>query len=356
MAITFDEGLCSIPAYPKADVYGAPEGVIILSSNENPYPPSKKVIASIFDGLSSLNRYPEGEGRVRLLIAERFAIEQDNIVLGNGSNEIIELVLKALRHRERGDVIVPHPSFPFYAIAARAHGYNVKACPLKGTKIDLDKVSELIDEKTRIIFLNNPHNPTGTILGKNEFVRFLEGLPEEILVVIDEAYAEFVESEDFPKAASYINTFPVFALRTFSKAFGLAGLRIGYGIGSKEVVSFLSRVRQPFSVNSLAIRAACAALEDEAHFERVVKSVIKGRRYLSRWLAELGIEFVKSEANFLLVKLGDEAERIQKELLNRNLAVRWMGAYGLGAYVRVTVGRAEENKVFIDTLRELLQR
>lgn len=293
---------------------------------------------------------------MKSLIASRFSLVTDNIVLGNGSNEVIELVLKALRSRDRDEVIVPYPSFPFYGIAARAHGYCVKTCPLKGTHIDLSSIGGLVSERTRIVFLNNPHNPTGTIIGRDEFISFLRHLPEEVLVVVDEAYAEFVDNDDFPRAADYVDQFPVIALRTFSKAFGLAGLRVGYGIGNREIVSFLSRVRQPFSINSLAIRAASAAIEDRYHLEMVVKRVREGRRYICRRLSELKIEFVNSEANFLLVRLGKEAQRLQRELLKRNLAVRWMGAYGLDEYVRVTVGTREENEIFVRTLKELVER
>ena len=212
-----------------------------------------------------MNRYPESESELKGLLAAKYGLKPQNVLIGNGSNEMIETALRALKLDGRTEVLVTEPSFAFYRIAATIYGYDVASVPLDSLRLDLRRVAEAINEKTRVIFLCNPNNPTGTIFDDEAFAAFLASLPPEVLVVVDEAYAEFADSSLFPRSVSYIDRYPVLVLRTFSKAYGLAGLRVGYGIAEESLVSFLERTKQPFSVNMMALIAARAALSDERH-------------------------------------------------------------------------------------------
>jgi histidinol-phosphate aminotransferase len=351
MKLTIHEDVKKIPYYPKAMMYGFDEGWVRLSSNENPFPPSPKVFSRILDALFYTNRYPGGEPELKGAIAKKFGTRPEQVLIGNGSNELIEMTLKAMKHEKKNRIIISDPSFAFYAIAAQIYGYEVHKVPLVDMHVDLGLISRQTDETTRVIFLNNPLNPTGTIFVQEEFENFLNTVPPEVLVVVDEAYAEFVESVQFPHTIKSIAERPVLVLRTFSKAYGLAGLRIGYGIGEASLIAFLERTKQPFSVNMMALIAAQAALSDGAYLKKVLRNNRNGMLFFSKALKELSVEFIPSEANFLLVKLGKEAEGITKRLFDEKVIVRWMGAYGLPDFIRVSVGRMNENKRFIETLR-----
>jgi histidinol-phosphate aminotransferase len=211
-----------------------------------------------------------------------------------------------------------------------------------------------LDERTRIVFLCNPNNPTGTIFDDRSFLSFLKSLPPEILVVIDEAYAEFSDNKRFPRSIRYIEEYPLLVLRTFSKAYGLAGLRVGYGMGEESLVSFIERTKQPFSVNMMALNAAKAALSDEHHLNKVLDNNRKGRLYLYDSLGALGLDFYQTEANFVLVRVGPDAEAVAKRMFEKKIVIRWLGGYGLTDYVRVTVGTMEENRRFIETLKKVV--
>jgi len=220
--------------------------------------------------------------------------------------------------------------------------------------VDLKALRDLIDEKTRVIFLNNPLNPTGTIFEEKEFDAFIRSIPDDILIVVDEAYAEFAESEAFPKSLKYIDDFPVVVFRTFSKAYGLAGLRVGYGLGERSLMSFMERKKQPFSVNMVALIAARAALSDNDYLKKVLENNRKGKHFYYDILKKLNLEYVPTEANFLLIKLGPAAEAITKKLFDKQVLVGFMAAYGLPDYIRVTIGTMEENNRFIEALKKVL--
>ncbi|HPP05818.1 MAG TPA: histidinol-phosphate transaminase [Syntrophorhabdaceae bacterium] len=350
-----EKEITEIPHYPKAMMYGDAEGWVRLASNENPYPPSKSVLEAILDNLFGIGRYPGGEYELKESIALKFNIKANQVVLGDGSDEIIEMILKALRHKEKNEVIVTEPCFPFYAIASKIYGYSLKKVPLKDMKTDLNRIKDAIDSKTRIIFLNNPLNPTGTIFKEAEFEDFIKEIPQNILVAVDEAYGEFAEDRDFPQSIRYTEKYPVLVLKTFSKAYALAGLRIGYCIGDASLISYLERTRQPFSINSMALVAARAALSDEGFLKKVLKNNRAGKAFFYEFFDSLSLEYVPSEANFILVRLGHDAESITKKLFEEKILVRWMGAYGLPEYIRVTIGNQEENKRFIEALRRLLR-
>jgi histidinol-phosphate aminotransferase len=354
VTISIDSAIRNIPFYPKAALYGADAGWTRLSSNENPYPPSPKVISSLVDALLDINRYPESEFELKSLIAQKYGIRPQNVLIGNGSNELIETSLKAMRTNGTKDVVIPEPSFAFYHIAAGIYGYQARSVPLKSLDLDLDLVTRNIDERTRVIFLNNPNNPTGTIFHDDAFRSFLDSLPPDILVVLDEAYADFSDSPSFPRSISYVDEHPVLVLRTFSKAYGLAGLRVGYGIGEENLISYLERTKQPFSVNMMALIAAKAALGDEDHLRKVLDNNRKGKEYLYDALNELSLRFRASQANFVLIKIGPRAEEVTKRLFEKKILVRWLGGYGLTEYIRVTIGTMDENRAFVEALKKVI--
>lgn len=351
MKITVDKNIREIPYYPKAMLYGMEEGWVRLASNENPLPPSPRVISSISEALLFLNRYPGGEQELKVSLSRRYGVEPEQVVLGNGSDELIEMILRAMKTRGRDRVIISHPAFPFYSIASKIYGYETIGVPIRDMKTDLDSMLDAIDERTRVIFLNNPLNPTGTIFEEKPFLNFLEKIPDDILVVVDEAYAEFAESGQFPQSYRYVDQYPLVTLRTFSKAYALAGLRVGYSISEPSLASFFERTRQPFSMNTLALVAAGVALDDQEYLKKVLDNNVKGKEFFCAAFKEMSIPFVPSEANFLLIRIGDGAEEITKRLFAEKILARWMGAYNLPEYIRVSVGKPDENKRFIEALK-----
>jgi len=354
MKLVIHDNIKKIPYYPKAMMYGMEDGWIRLASNENPFPPSAMVLSSIVDAITSVNRYPGGEAELKTTVAIHYGVSPEQVVFGDGSDELIEMVLKTMKYDGKNKVVISDPSFAFYSIASMIYGYEVCRVPLVDMKVDLNTIREAIDEHTRIVFLNNPLNPTGTIFENKDFEKFLREIPPDILVVADEAYAEFAESKQFPRSVEYVNDFPLLVLRTFSKAYGLAGLRIGYGIAEESLISYLERTKQPFSVNMVALVGAHAALKDTAYLKKILNNNKKGKRFLYDALKEIPVNFIPTEANFILVKIGKKAEDIVKKLFGKQILVRWMGAYNLPDYIRVTIGRMEENEKFIEVLRKLM--
>jgi len=352
--LSISDSVKNIPYYPKAMMYGHEDGWIRLSSNENPYPPSEKVMESILDALFALNRYPGGEKELKDDLAARYGLAGGNFLIGNGSNELIEMSFRAMKNDLRNGAVITESSFAFYDIAARIYGYETKKVPLSGMRTDLAALAAAIDENTRIVFLNNPMNPTGTIFEEKEFERFIGSLPRDVLVVVDEAYAEFAESRKFPKTTAYIEDFPVLILRTFSKAYGLAGLRVGYGIAGSSLASFLERTKQPFSVNLIALIAARAALSDETYLQKVLSGIGLTKVFYYNALKEMSLEYVPTEANFVLVRVGNKAEEITKKLFDRKVLVRFMGAYGLPDHIRISFGTPYENTRCIEELKRII--
>ena len=326
---------------------------IKLASNENPLGPSPMAIEAIKNAMLRLNRYPDGSGHDLIRkISDHIGVSPRHIVLGNGSDEIIGML--AFAFLQPGDeAVLPNPSFLMYDIMARGAGAVPVFVPLTSLSIDLDLILERITPKTRIIFLCNPNNPTGTIIIKNDFDAFIKEIPEDIIVVMDEAYIEFVRDQNCAVGYEYMdNKTPLVILRTFSKVYGLAGLRIGYGIMPAAIADILNRIRLPFNANSLAQVGACAALEDKGFIEKVVSLIHEGLDFLYDALDRRGIKYFPTQSNFFLIDVRKDADDIYENMLRQGVIVRSMKSYGYPNYIRVNVGLREENIRFLQALEK----
>ena len=255
---------------------------------------------------------------------------------------------------EGDEVVVAEPTFMIYEIASKIQGARVKKIPTRYFKYDLKAMKDAINKNTRLCFIANPDNPNGTYVTKYELEEFLKGLPEELLVFIDEAYFDFVEEKDYPNGADYISMGNVIATRSFSKSYGLAGLRIGYGISSQEIIKYMESVREPFNVNSAAQAGALSALKDKEFLSKTKKLVREGKKFLYSEFKQLGLKYIPSVTNFILVDIGKDTDQICKKLLKKGIIVRDMNAWGLDAFMRVTVGLEKENRRFIKELKGII--
>ena len=325
---------------------------IKLASNENPLGPSPRAVAALRDAADEIHRYPDGASfALRARLARDLGVAEDQLVFGCGADEILELVAKTLIGPD-DEVVHGWPSFAMYPIVIKGMGGRSVAVPLRGDLVhDLDAMLEEITERTRVVMLCNPNNPTGTSVGAEAFDRFVDALPEDVVLAVDEAYFEFVRRPDFPDALSRTASRPgTLVLRTFSKVYGLAGLRIGYGVADSELASYLERARHPFNVNRLAEVAALAALDDEEHVRRTLELNASGIEYLTAELDRLGVETWPTDANFLLARTGPG---VVDPLLAKGVIVRPMGGFGLTEHVRVSIGLPEENERFVKALAEI---
>ena len=342
------------PGKPIEEVereYGIKDS-IKLASNENPLGPSPKAVAALRERLHLLHLYPDGDCfYLRHGLAAKLGVSADQLIFGNGSNEIIELAVRTFL-RPGDEAVMAHQAFVIYRLVVQAAGGCPKVVPLRDFTHDLEAMARAVNPRTRILFLANPNNPTGTIYRRREWESFLAQLAPEILLVVDEAYFEYVAEPDYPNSLLYHREGrALLTLRTFSKLYGLAGLRIGYGIGDREMIDLMHRVRQPFNVNAAAQWAALAALEDREHVQRTLEVNRQGMDYLAREIARLGLVFIPSQANFLLVRVG-RARAVYEGLLRRGVIVRSMEGYDFPEYVRVTIGTMEENRRLIQELKQ----
>ncbi len=334
------------------------EGSIKLASNESPLGPSRRAIEAIFREAEELNRYPDGSSYyLREALTATLGVEGSQLLFGAGSDELLEILVKTFLG-PGDEVVYPWPSFAMYPIVTRGMGGQPVPVELDADyRTDVDRVLGAIGERTRFVFLANPNNPTGTTIGRDEFERLLEGVPDHVILVSDEAYYEYVRRPDFPQTVPWIAEHPTLVvLRTMSKVHGLAGLRVGYAIGDPELVGYLERARHPFNVSSMAQTAALAALGDREHLERVRELTHEGLARLEKGFRELGLVYVPSDANFVLVDVGCDAEHVYGQLLGRGVITRPLAAFGLGRHLRITAGLPEENERVLAALRQVLGR
>ena len=327
---------------------------IKLASNENPVGPSPLALETIRDSFHDINRYPDGAGYyLKKVLAEKLSasgsISEDELILGNGSNELINIAARTFM-QDGDEAVMAVPSFIVYSMAVKSVGGQAVQVPLKKHTHDLEAMAQALTPRTKIIFIANPNNPTGTINRKSEFERMMEKVPENILVVLDEAYYEYVSAPDYAESMQYLHSIKnVLILRTFSKIYGLAGLRIGYGIAKKEILDHMNRLREPFNTNMLAQRAATAALKDAEHVAHSRKVNEAGKKYLYKELGSLGVKYVPTETNFVYIPV-KKAMDIYEGLMKLGVIIRPMAPDA----IRVTIGLPEENKRFIETFKTVI--
>ncbi len=350
--------ICDVPVYepgrPIEEVARElglkPQNVIKLASNENALGPSPKAVVAMRSALKTAHLYPDGNGfYLRRALAKKLGVEKENIILGCGSNEVIEFLYHTFV-APGDEVVAGNRAFVIYAIMAKMFQSRCVEVPFRDLHThDLDAMREAITAKTKLVFVANPNNPSGTCVSNAALDRFIRSLPPHVVCVLDEAYYEFLD--DPPPSIAYAMNRNVVVLRTFSKIVGLAGLRIGYGVAQKDCIALMQRVRQPFNVNAVALAGALAAVSDPEHIRNTKRMTRQGLRYLYREFDRLKLEYVPSAANFVLVRVGDGATVFQA-LQQRGVIVRPVGGYKLPEWIRVTVGLPEENRRFIRALSQ----
>jgi histidinol-phosphate aminotransferase len=351
------------PGKPLSELereYGI-RNAVKLASNENPLGPSQRVLDALQAGFKDLARYPDGNGfELKAALARKYAVPHNWITLGNGSNDVLELVARAFLSPQTAAVFSAH-AFAVYPIVTQAIGARSIVAPAhdgsRGPRFghDLEALGAAIDADTRVVFIANPNNPTGTWLGGQALRGFLEQVPDTVMVVVDEAYFEYVSEPDYPDALEWLSDFPnLLVTRTFSKAYGLASLRVGYGISQPGLADMLNRVRQPFNVNSFAQVAAVAALADSDHLQRSVQVNQQGLQQLTEGLRDLQLGFIPSVGNFIAVDVGQPAAGVYDRLLREGVIVRPVENYAMPGYLRISVGLESENRRCLEALGRVL--
>ncbi|MBT8142207.1 MAG: histidinol-phosphate transaminase [Gammaproteobacteria bacterium] len=338
------------------------EQIVKLASNENPLGPSDRVKSAVIAALDEQARYPDASGfELKDQLAEKHGLNPNQITLGNGSNDVLVLLAQAFLTPQHNSVFSQY-AFAVYPIATKAVNAEARiasANPVSHSQPlghDLKAMAELVDENTRLIFIANPNNPTGTWIDSAELEAFVANVPDTALVVVDEAYTEYVTDQDIPDTSKWLSKYPNLVVsKTFSKAYGLAGFRVGYCLSHPDVADLLNRIRPPFNVNSLALVAAQTALQDEDYLQRSVELNETGKAYLSRELKALGLTVIPSATNFLLVDMGEEASGLNRQLLEAGVIVRPVGNYGLPNHLRVSIGLKQENEFFVQALQKILK-
>jgi len=328
--------------------------IVKLASNENPLGASKRV-REILKQTQDVSRYPDGNGHtLKAALAKRHGVSVEQITLGNGSNDVLELVARAVVTSEH-EVIFSEHAFAVYPLVAQAIGAKSVVIPALAWGHDLEAMAAAISENTRLLFIANPNNPTGTWLKKDKLRKLVEAVPENVIVVVDEAYFEYVVEPDYPNCIALLNDFPnIVVTRTFSKAHGLAGLRVGYAVSHPDLADLMNRVRQPFNVNSLALLAAETALADSDHIEQSIRLNQSGMQQLADSFENLGLHYIPSVANFICVDLQQPGTEVFNKLLHEGVIVRPIDIYGMPNHLRITIGLEEENDKFIKALTKVL--
>lgn len=331
------------------------EKVIKLASNENPLGPAPEVIETMQEAVKGVSIYPDGYAfKLRQRLSQKLGVDEEQLIFGNGSDELLAMLAQAFLTAGE-EVIMGGTTFSEYRFAGNLMGAKVTPIPLADYRHDLTAMAEAISEATKMVFVCNPNNPTGTIVAKEEVEQFLEQVPEDVLVVFDEAYYEYVTSEQYPETINYLADYDnVIILRTFSKAYGLAGLRIGYGIASPQIIDYWSRVKQPFNVDAVAQKAALAALEAEEHLTKTLAYNNQGKEYFYQQFEEMGLEYVPTESNFIMVDVARDNEEVFEEMMEQGIIIRSLDSFGYDSKIRVTVGLPEENQACIQALKRVL--
>ncbi|MCS0583915.1 histidinol-phosphate transaminase [Massilia pinisoli] len=347
------------PISEVAREFGLDEANIVkLASNENPFGVPESAKAAMAAAAAELGRYPDANGfELKAALAKRYDVPADWITLGNGSNDILEIAAHAFVQKGQA-VVYSQYSFAVYALATQGVGARGIVVPAKAYGHDLDAMADAIDPDTRLVYIANPNNPTGTFIPAAEIEAFLAKVPSSVVVVLDEAYNEYLEPKDQFESTQWVRKYPnLIVSRTFSKAYGLAGLRVGFAIAQPAVTDLMNRIRQPFNVNSLAQAAAIAALNDKAFLQKGFENNRAGYQQLTQAFEELGLEYVPSHGNFVLVKVGEDDDagaRVNVALLKQGVIVRPVGAYGLPQWLRISIGLPEENARFVEALKKAL--
>jgi histidinol-phosphate aminotransferase len=347
------------PIAEVAREFGLDEASIVkLASNENPFGVPQSSQRAMAAAAAELGRYPDANGfELKAALSARYEVPADWITLGNGSNDILEIAAHAFVQRGES-VVFSQYSFAVYALATQGVGGRAIVVPARGYGHDLDAMAAAIEPDTRLVYIANPNNPTGTFIPAEQIADFLDRVPANVIVVLDEAYNEYLAPEHQFESAQWVRNYPNLVVsRTFSKAYGLAGLRVGFAIAQPAVTDLMNRIRQPFNVNSLAQAAAIAALNDKAFLEQGAENNAQGYRQLTAAFDELGLEYVPSFGNFVLVRVGQDdgaGARVNLALLKQGVIVRPVGNYGLPQWLRISIGLPEENARFIEALKKAL--
>lgn len=329
--------------------------IIKLASNENPLGPGKKAVEAIQKALPELALYPDGSGfHLKQALATKYAVDASQITLGNGSNEILELVARAFLTPDC-DVVFSQHAFAVYPLVTQAVGATAVVVPAKDYGHDLQAMAQAITPKTRLVFIANPNNPTGTLLPQADVERFIAALPDTVVCVLDEAYFEFVSQTEAVNSIAWLKKFPnLIITRTFSKAYGLAGLRVGYSLSCPEIADILNRVRQPFNNNTLALVAAEAALADDEHLHNTITNNSQGMQQLTDGFKALGLQWIPSAGNFVSVDVGREGMPVYDALLHKGVIVRPVANYEMPNFLRISIGTPAENALFLQALSQVL--
>jgi histidinol-phosphate aminotransferase len=347
------------PIAEVAREFGLDEADIVkLASNENPFGVPESSKQAMAKAAADLGRYPDANGfELKAALSARYDVPAEWITLGNGSNDILELAVRAFVQQGQA-VVYSQYSFAVYALATQGAGARAIVVPAREFGHDLDAIAAAIDADTRLVFIANPNNPTGTFIPAAQIEAFLDKVPAHVVVVLDEAYNEYLAPQHQFESAQWVRKYPnLIVSRTFSKAYGLAGLRVGFGIAQPAITDLMNRIRQPFNVNSMAQAAAIAALNDKAFLEKGARNNAEGYKQLTAAFDELGLEYVPSFGNFVLVRVGDDdnaGARVNVALLKQGVIVRPVGNYGLPQWLRISIGLPEENARFIEALKKAL--
>ncbi|HKG23287.1 MAG TPA: histidinol-phosphate transaminase [Blastocatellia bacterium] len=332
------------PAKPDA-------GLARLAFNENPAGPSPLSLEAVRQALSTLHRYPDSRGtELKEALAHKHGVRSDNLILGQGASEVLELIARAFIC-PGDEVIFPDPTFPWYRLLGQLNAADNISVPLKNHTVDLTALAERVSHRTKLVFIANPNNPTGTVVERREIEQYLNRLPANVITVFDEAYIDYAVGKEVD-SVKHIESKPVIVVRTFSKVMGLAGIRIGYGVASREIIEIVSKVRRPYNTCSLAQAAAVASLNDRSHMERTLKIVGEGKEFFYSQFKRLGLDYVPSEANFILVDVGRDGAEVSQALASRGFLIR----PALQNCIRISIGTREQNASLINALEDLLPK